>query len=204
MKKSKKSQVFHIGDIIKIKNPEFFVRCGYPLSKEDIRREFLADKKKLTAFREFLRSIGLISSVGDNELFFMVESDQYSDILDRICFNLLKKQKFGGNERSIKTISIPELKNKEFKVGAKKIVQTGNRVNGSSRCGLWDVDYEYDPPYLSNQKSHVILTLDSISFEGCSEIFEIGKKYFGKSNYFDLQIEEINVELVKDLIEQQD
>ena len=118
----------------------------------------------------------------------MVEADQYSDILDRVCYNILKRNKFGGSERKIFTELKSELKNKEFRVISKSIVNTGIRVSGRSYRGFDDLYDEYEPPYLDNQKSHVILDVE-----------EIFNDYnFHTKNI--LRIEEIHVELVKDPI----
>ena len=144
-----KKTVFRIGDKIKVINPEFFIRCGYKLTKEDGLKLITEDEKKT-----------LINLLGGNHIDNLVYKGYdrvYEEILDRIAYSRISKLGFGGPNRSIFTESKPEFLNKEFTVIGKKVVQTGVYQAGYTSGG-WD-GYESEAPYLSNVKSNVILKL---------------------------------------------
>lgn len=216
MRKNKKAQIFRRDDLIQIKNPEFFVRCGYPLSLKDKMNELDNSKEYKERLLDFMCSVGLAGKIDNdsfgNEVFRQIPyntPDIEYKVTKEIAYGLLRKSKFGGNKRKIYTVTIPELKDKVFRVFDKRIVNTGIRVNGSSYGGYGEFYDDYDPPYLGNQKSHVILEiLDQYHlYQGFDKFYNlisdhvdlsnIKSKYFGDSGV-SLEIEENNIELYKE------
>ena len=221
MRKNRKAQVFRKNDLIQIKNPEFFVRCGYPICLKDKINELDNCAQYKEKLSDFMCSVGLAGKVDNdifgNEVFRQIPyntPDIEYKITKEIAYGLLRKIKFGGDERKIYTKTISELKDKVFRVFGKRIVNTGTRISGSSNGG-WDLDFDYDPPYLSNQKSHVILEIwDQYCLykefdkyynlkSDHVDLFNIKSKYLGDSGSI-LEIEENNVELYKELEENKD
>lgn len=85
-----------------------------------------------------------------------------------MAYWILKKNGFGGKERSIHTKNRPELKDKILRVLDKKVVKTGIYNYG------WGYGDDYDPPYLGNEKSHIILSI--CITDGFFEEFRIEEK----------------------------
>lgn len=170
------------GDKVKIITPNMFIRCGYPFSLDDARKEI--DDKHRDKINEFLHSFGFgkplilfekeIRSVDNKGL---PEDDPvYRKVRDAIAYELVRSRKFGGRERSIHTRYEKECEGKIFKVEYINYVHTGTYHDGYfSRGGYYDPP-EYDPPYLENEKTHKILTGLSSSpliFVGSDDLLRI-------------------------------
>lgn len=202
MRKNKKSPIFRKGDRVIIKNPEFFIRCGYPLCLKDKLIEIENSKFHQDKIIELIRYFELYDNSFNQD--FGVEYP----IKKALALGLLRKDKFGGNERKIYTKQIPELKDKVFHAFGKRVVNTGIRIAGSTRSN-WDGDPDYNPPYLDKQKSHVILEIwdQYCLYQGFDKfynpksdhisLFDIKKQYFDDPGFV-LEIEESNVELYKE------
>lgn len=157
-------------DKISIKNPHFYLRCGYELSVQE--------QAKLIYEKYSSELNQLISNIIENETGNPLYSDKIeykgfsipaenSFLLDKtkqiICSSLAyfkcKKLNFGGNERKIITIHIPELENTFFEVKNVKFCRTGMR----STYNIYEDDYQIGvSPYLANVKNHRILELSDI------------------------------------------
>ena len=170
-------KVFRYGDIVQIINPEFFVRCGYPLTLEDAKERLVSQKQRemicaLLNENYCIDKIGYAEPTIDDLSFRDVDSHSfYHKILDEVAYFQLYKARVGGNERKIYTERIDSLLNSNVMVTQKRYVKTGKRVSGG---------YDEDggsPPYLSNEKTHVILTV-YVNMEGswCREAKEIEAK----------------------------
>ena len=61
---------------------------------------------------------------------------------------------------------MPFLKDKEYRVIGKRVVKTGERVAGSSST-TYDGEYEWEPGYLHDLKTHIILDLGLYKIEAC-------------------------------------
>jgi len=143
MVKKINKEIFRINDKVQIINPEIFVRCGYPLAKEDIKN------KEITAEeRQKIANLLGCAFVEDIDYFSI-----YEKMLDNLAYYKLKKKRFGGKERRIHTENKPEYKDNFGTIISKKIVKSGDYNYGREDC---EGDY-YSPPYLTNEKSHVIL-----------------------------------------------
>ena len=153
--------IFRVGDRVKIINPEFFVRVGYPLTKE-IAKETLISQKQRELICHLLGENYVIDKVGyadpKADDIFMTDSNKYGcyyEILDVLAYHEIAKRNFGGKERKIYTKTLEEFRNKEAVIQKKRTVKTGEYHHGRN----WG-DGDYDPPYLSDEKSHIILTID--------------------------------------------
>lgn len=165
----KKDKVFRCGDLVRIINPKIFVRCGYPLSKEDIKRDYIKEDQK-----DLIKNLISSFSFGLSQ---DKDRETYDKILDILAYRILEKEGFGGNKRDIITRTDESKLNKVYKVFRKRFVKTGVRT-------CWGLNYHsegYEAPYLSNEKTRIILGLGHID-----------------DYYFDFEIEACNLEKISD------
>ncbi len=136
------------GDTVRIVTPDFFVRCGYPLCFEGETARVL--KEQGEAINAFLRSQGVQPPriMGDM-------SHPQQKVAKAIAYCLLRQKKFGGSNRMIHTERIESRKNETAQVVSVSFVKTG-----IYSPGYRDHDGEYESAYLSDEKTHRILTLD--------------------------------------------
>jgi len=172
-----KKQVFHIGDIVKIVNPEIFIRVGYPLSLEDVREELDKYDSHITALMN-ITDMPWYNSGAEYKI--------REGIKKALGFGILARRNFGGNERKIYTqkydfFVTEEDIVKEMVVIGKKIVRTGTRDTYK------DSEYGGSRAYLDKAKSHVILTLRKL-------VNELGYKKEFQPTYL---IEDKNVEKLR-------
>ena len=134
-------------DTVKIVKPEFFVRCGYPLTFEDVSEEI--EKKYENHIMGFINQITKMESGRsiDNQ-------PAFNEINRALTYHLLRSKRFGGSKRTIYTESIPNPPSEILTVVGIKFVKTGTYVDDSNAS----VDGYY-PAYLSKQKTHKILTI---------------------------------------------
>jgi len=161
--------IIRIDDIVRIDNPEMFIRCGYPLCLDDMYGEI--EEKFGRVIEDLVHSIefgdefvqrddkgrwpdGTYKKIGI--------SNSSGRIYQELAYCRLMGKKFGGNERKIFTKNEEELKGKRAKVVDVKIVKTGNRISGSGGYDSYNGEYDYEPAYLADQKTHKILQLDII------------------------------------------
>ena len=157
-------KIIRVGDVVQITNPEFFIRCGYPLSMEDMRAE--VQKYFGKHISDLMLSIGgekLITSDATNSTIWTDdygsnpwENRAYLEVVDGLAYARLCSKKFGGNTRQLFTTRNEEHMGKKARVEAIRIVKTGTRDSGSYHS----MDGDYDPPCLMNEKTHKILTVD--------------------------------------------
>ena len=187
----KNPEIIRVGDIVQINNPECFVRCGYPLSLDDVCEEIYqlySDKIE--------RFIDEIVKVDENKTprFTVTRTTQkpYEKIVRKLAYIRMRNKEFGGNERRIFTERRESLKDAEAEVIKIKIVKTGDYVKATGGYG------EYEPPYLENQKTHKILYLDvRKQKQSCTKS---GFLYAQEYEYYDydLAIENIHVTKIID------
>ena len=152
-----KKQVFHVNDRVKIINPLFFQRVGYPLNKA-AGRELITEEEKQRV-SELLDAPCCLENGRIRRLDNGMSDKIYGEILDRLAYWKIAQRGFGGKERKIFTERHSEFLNKIGRVSSKKVVQTGNYEYG--QC----YETEYNPPYLGDVKSHVILELEMDDWE---------------------------------------
>ena len=163
--RKKNPNIIRVGDIVNIVNPRIFIRCGYNLTKDDLRPEI--DEKYGKQIHAFIKSIPIL------------KSRSYDSVRDVIVYDYMVHKRFGGNERKIFT-EIKEIsKDKKYRVVSIKFVKTGIYVPGSTS---WTGEYEdFFPPYLSYEQTHKILSI---------KIVERG--FYSWNNYY-FEIEANNV-----------
>lgn len=161
-------------DKVRVINPRVFVRCGYPLTIED-GREWVRNHDKRGQIPLLALDFGLVSKSSQFD-------DDYrliSDIQEAIARAWVRKQGFGGNERSIYTQERPEIMGKVYQVDDKCVVKTGTYRRGSS-----DPE-DAEGPSLRNVKTHTILRVST----------PMNSQDYLDFNYDSFEIEAVNVEL---------
>lgn len=203
-----KEEVIRAGDTVKVINPEFFLRCGYPLSLQDGVNMLLKDEAAIAAIEN-----GINTALGRKKY----EAESISHILSKsykphdwhsgraakdfrqiikiLAYYKIANQGFGGKERKIYTKRVEEAKDHTFTVLSKRTVVTGNYIPASGNWSYYG-EYDYDPAYLENQKSHVILYLYDGSVDG--EFYYVSNtiRRLGDNDFPRLAIEKCNVEKV--------
>lgn len=175
---TKKPQVYRVGDKVRVLEPEFFVRCGYPM---EIAAEFEKFKKNYQEeIWEFLEKVNLVKR--PTQIFQTLPQQIFQSIARESAYWSCKTNKFGGNERKIYTKRITEAKDQIFKVVSKSRV-----ITGTYNRAYQGYEGEFEPPYLSNSKTHIILSIWS---------FNLGDELH---HAYPFQIEAKNVQLVDDV-----
>lgn len=152
-----KRPVYHVGDVVRIVEPCIVVRVGYPLTLQDGMTA--AEEKWSAKVYEFMKSLEATELSADWMLN-SYDARLYTDMINTLGSYHLRTVRFGGRERSIHTQTAEELRNtSDWNVVSKRCVKTGTYCAGSYSSGEWGDDY--DPPYLSNEQTHVLLTLQN-------------------------------------------
>lgn len=153
-----KKNIIRVGDKVRIAKPYSFVRCGYPLTKEDMLRTRMS-KEDAYKISKFLEDFGIheIPFYTEKPITKAVYSRVYDRVADAVAYGLLESEKYGGRERKIFTQYHPHLQDAEAVVIGRKVVNTGRYVPGYGPCYP---DYESEGPSLTNQQSHVILRVE--------------------------------------------
>lgn len=173
-----KRQVYHTGDIVRIIEPLVVTRVGYPLTKQDAL--VAVESQYAQRIYDFIASL-----LNRPTEFVITETDPrlYNDLLDALASYWIRQQGYGGKERKIYTEPDEQLRSTDgWRVLSKRTVKTGTYCAGGYSSG-WDGEPDYDPPYLSNEKSHVLLTLEQTDVS-IGKLWRIGP----------LEIEAVNVE----------
>ncbi len=151
-KRTPKKDVIRVGDKVRIKEPNMFVRCGYPLTFDDMRKE--VEQKYSADISKFLYSLkipcgGNYFNLNQN----FKNSREFEKVRDALAYYFLKQKKFGGNERNVYTKVNELYRNVEVSVVGIQFVKTGIYYAGYSGS-IWE---EGAPPELCNQETHKIL-----------------------------------------------
>lgn len=153
--------VYHVEDIVAIINPEIVIRVGYPLTKNDALEA--VEKEHGDKVRAFMCEVG--AALPDDPFLNSPEYDPclYGDLLNALSSHWLKRKGYGGKERKIYTEADERIKGTSWRVLSKRMVKTGT-YNRGGYSGGWDGEPDYDPPYLANERTHVLLTLEPTTF----------------------------------------
>jgi hypothetical protein len=150
-----KRSVFHVGDKVRIVEPLQVVRVGYPLTKEDALG---AVEKEYS-----LRIYDFIASLTEQPSEFVItdaDSRLYNDLLEALASHWIRSKEFGGKERKIYTEVNEQLRNMSgWTVTSRRHVKTGTYCRGGYSGG-YDSEPDYDPPYLSGEQTHTLLTIE--------------------------------------------
>lgn len=147
-----------IGTLVKIINPEFLVRVGYPETVESAREKM--EKHILATKYKSISDILL-----ENFEFISDDRNGYNWCIERIKNTLAREfnsneLNFGGKERKIYTRRIDDLQDIEFTIKDPPIRKvTGTYVHA---CGGYDYygEYDYEPAYLEGSKHHIFYKLN--------------------------------------------
>lgn len=193
MKSLKKAKViYRIGDRVRIENPAIFRRVGYPLGLKEGTEHVLKNYEK--DIRELFKKVdGSSGFEGISLLSRDITVDNaraFDAVVKELAYSWIKSQGFGGVERKIFTVDVPELKNRVALVIGKKVVMTGTRSPGHGGYGS---EYDCEPPYLAYQKSHVLLNLDlPFTFDDSFPYIDL----FSLIGAHDCWVEEVNLKKV--------
>lgn len=151
-----KKTVYRHGDKVRIVTPELFIRCGYPKTIESETKIVIEEQGE--QIKKMLKELGLREPFGlyDTNTWF---GRAFNKIAREIAYCRLKQNGFGGSKRELYTQNEPDLKGKTFQVVGKRCVKTGDYTAPSWGYDSWYGCHEYDPGYLSNEKTHVILEI---------------------------------------------
>ncbi len=149
-----------INDFVRIDNPEMFVRCGYPIGIQDVRE--LIRKNNMSDITDLINKV-----IGQNDCDILprllrsdgVRETSIRKIIDVLAYEKLRNDGFGGRERTIHTLYDENQKGKIYQVIGTKRCVTGTYVPPSGGYEYYSGEYEYEPAYLMNDKSHRILIL---------------------------------------------
>lgn len=149
-----KKKVYHVGDEIRIVTPSFVERVGYPLTKK-IVKETLIQKEDTDAINALLsryyppKSPLIFEGQGQDK--------NFDEILDVIAGVIMRRKGWGGKQRSLHLIEKLEFKDRTCRVLEKKVVQTGEYVDGWSSYDSYSGEHDSVPACLSNRKDFVLL-----------------------------------------------
>ncbi len=142
--------VYRVGDRVTIADPQLFVRVGYPMTF-DRALEYVVENHQnevLEFCQKFEVSDACVRNMADSKLF--------HDIMNALASQYMRENHFGGTERSIYNKIEDELKNTgPWIVTKKRTVKTGIYQEGFTD---WEGDYTL--PFLSPEKSNILLTLE--------------------------------------------
>jgi hypothetical protein len=125
-------------------NPEFFVRCGYPMTVHDELQKVLDEQSD--GIKAFLRECG-VPYDGWPQNFPAVQQ-----VARIIAYERCKAAKWGGKQRAIYTKRFDDLAGETFVVQSVRFVKTGEYCPGHN-----GYDDDYNPPYLLDEKTHRIV-----------------------------------------------
>lgn len=163
----KDKNLIRVGDRVKIVNPEVVMRWGYPLSKKIVRDTMITKEQKdalITMMRVFNGSTPTpivqelphdLFDMQDDEVPMNIDYDTYDKILNELAHKILKDKGYGGNERKLYTTMKESLRDKVGCVHERIVVKTGTHVGGGGSYS-YNGDFDYEPPYLDNEKTHVL------------------------------------------------
>lgn len=156
-----KRVVYHVDNIVRIVEPAIVVRVGYPLTKNDALDA--AEKEYGEKIRAFMCEVS--AALPDDPFFNSPEYDPhlYGDLLNAMSSRWLRVKGYGGKERKIYTEADERIKETTWRVLGKRTVKTGT-YNRGGYSGGWNGEPDYDPPYLANEQTHVLLALEPTTF----------------------------------------
>lgn len=167
--------IIRVGDRVKVVTPTFFLRCGYPITIDEEADRVLEEHQ--AAISKFLQETVKCSSFypeGGYSIHFVVDEHMHRkasrEIARSLAYIRCKQKGFGGKQRQLHTEERPDYKDQEGTVRKIRYVKTGEYVPA---CGggynPWG-ECDYDPPYLAEDKTHKIL---SVQFHGWGWIQDI-------------------------------
>ena len=205
--KKLKPNIVRVGDCVKVINPIIFIRCGYPMgvneAQKDVEEHFGKNIKDLIYSIRNCEKLVQEHSL-DAPLITLQETTEdrlYRRVLRELAYARLQMKNYGGKERSLHTEVFEPIRGNTYWVSRITIHKTGTYCKGWSNQ-TWDGDYDFQPNYLENEKTHKILELYTSKYSALVEkAQEEGKentvKYEPELSEY-IRIEAIHVEKVPD------
>jgi len=156
-----KRNIIRKNDRVRIVNPEVVVRWGYPLCKQIVKDTLITPEQKEAVYA-LLRAFGvpppapILSDPFDPLNIIPQDTYLYDKVMDLLAYEILKQNQFGGRERKVYSERKESLLNATGYVVEKKVVQSGTYNHGGGYGGGYGDEYDYEPPYLSVAKAHVL------------------------------------------------
>lgn len=153
-----KRSTIHVNDYVRIVTPTFVRRVGYRLIWTDLVEGLANDPNVLSV----MRRLNLLPV--EPEVLSVYHPDWHKQPVARefligLAKAKVRQQKFGGPERLIHTLEIPEAKDRIVRVSGKRVAKTGTYERGHKVSGWFDPQ-EYEPPSLADCQTHIILDTD--------------------------------------------
>lgn len=158
---TQKKIVYHVDDIVRIVEPLIVVRVGYPLTKQQALES--AEKEYSDKIQRFMCDVG--AAQPDDPFLNSPEYDPrlYGDLLNAMAGYWLRQKGYGGKERKVYTERDERITQTTWRVLSKRTVKTGI-YNHGGYSGGWDGEPDYDPPYLENEQTRILLALEPTTF----------------------------------------
>lgn len=137
--------VYRPGDVVRIVEPVFVERVGYPLTWPMLLEEFENNPK----IDEAMQLLGL--ALGGRER---------QDFIRGVCQAAVRTRRFGGKERSLHTRTDEQARGETSEIHLKRTVYTGTYYPPSGDYSSWSGEYDYEPGGLENSTAHVLLSTD--------------------------------------------
>lgn len=155
-----------VGDLVRIINPQIFVRCGYPLCIADVSK---------TIDRQIIIDCLSHAGAGTTDEIDRILTHYpyhklqraYKEVLKGTALAVMISKRFGGSERKIYTEERPEFAGRIVKVESKRQIVTGDRYSG---CGPGYYGDEAEGPSLENQQRHTLIKFSSTYYESSGRI----------------------------------
>lgn len=152
MRKERWPNCIRPGDTVKVIDPRFVTRVGYPLCADDL----MAEAEKTLVDRGIVPPF--TKSVWGHS------ADRRRDeqaVIRKYAVLLLRKKGWGGDDRALFYIEKPEYKDLELVVDHKRITKTGTRFAPRTYryTSGYGEDYDYEPGGLNNEKTHILLSV---------------------------------------------
>jgi len=198
----KDPKIIRVGDMVKVINPQLFIRCGYPMSFKDSVEE--VKKEHGDKIRNFMLNIEGITR-NNSPLFAKYtlkeritdENKTFLKIVNALAYDHIRRKGFGGRVRQIFTKEDTRWQDEELLVDNIKFVKTGVYVKGGTYY-TYDEPYpEYEPSCLDDEATHKILGLSRVTNrqysnwvrkKGVLKVYPENKDY-----WWDIEIEADNV-----------
>lgn len=161
-----------VGSRVRVVNPEVVVRVGYPKSMHDYFQQALGQygERLTVALPELLGAGEWYQILGGDPRVRVKAHPLLNNLLWAIALPLARKDRFGGNARTIHTRCMPELEGQEFEVLERRSAYTGVRYSGyPSSC-----DDEGEAPSLGNIQHHNMLKVQHTPWSGSSNLYANG------------------------------
>lgn len=166
-----KKHVYRVGDVVRVVEPRFVERVGYPLVWPMLMPEFEA---KLDQARDMMSAL-ITGSIPENAGFaFDKRRTSEADATDRdflrgVCMAAVRMRGFGGGARSIHYHDAGMFEHSRgttTTVHRKRAVKTGTRFAGRSSYS-YEGEYDHENGGLSDERTHVLLYTDWGEIEAC-------------------------------------